>query len=117
MNRHATQYLLYWYIAETIPPSLEEALVSAPNEPYKPPPAYPPGLTLKQRLELDPDGYEPIKHEGTGVDEEEAQYKSYLVGIDEAVKKLGRNGVMAEVVLRGWQGIQDRMRLEEIVNL
>jgi hypothetical protein len=47
------------------------------------------------------------------VDEEEAAYQSYLVSVEEAVKKLGRHGVMADVVVRGWKGIQDRFAMEE----
>jgi hypothetical protein len=61
---------------------------------------------------LEPEGYVPLHHEGTGVDEEEQTYESYLVSVEEAVKKLGRNGVMADVVLKGWKGIQDRLAIE-----
>ncbi|CAI6333844.1 unnamed protein product [Periconia digitata] len=107
------QYLLYWYVAETIPPSLEESLHSHPTEAYKPPPPFPADLTLKERVAMEPDGYEPIHHEGTGVDEEEAEYKSYLVPIDEAVVKLGKHDVLADVVLRGWRAIQERYSMEE----
>lgn len=62
---------------------------------------------------MEPEGYEPIHHEGTGVDEEEAEYKSYLVPVEEAVAKLGTNGVMADVVMRGWKAIQERYQMEE----
>lgn len=111
------QYLLYWYIAETIPPELEKELKTDAGEAYKPPPSYPQGLTLRERVKLEPAGYEPIHHEGTGVDAEEQEYKSYLLPVSEAVQKLGKNGVMADVVLRGWKGIQDRYALEEVINL
>jgi hypothetical protein len=107
------QYLLYWYIAETIPPDLESGLMSASNEPYKPPPPFPADLTLKERVKMEPEGYEPVHHDGTGVNEEEQDYKSYLVSVDEAVKRLGKGGVMADVVVRGWKGIQERYILEE----
>lgn len=107
------QYVLYWYIAETVPPNVEDELQTEVGGAYKPPPAYPPHLTLRERLAMEPQGYEPLHHEGTGVDEEEATYQSHLVSVEEAVKRLGRNGVMADVVLRGWKGIQDRFAMEE----
>jgi hypothetical protein len=107
------QYVIFWYIAETIPPSLEAELETAAGDPYKPPPPYPTDLLLKERVKMEPEGYQPIHHEGTGVDEEEATYKSYLLPVSEATEKLGRRSVMADVVLRGWQGIQDRYALED----
>lgn len=107
------QYVLYWYIAETLPPGLESELQTEAGGAYKPPPAYPLGLTLRDRVKMEPEDYEPLHHEGTGVDEEEARYESHLLSVDEAVKKLGRNGVMADVVLRGWRGIQNRFAMEE----
>lgn len=56
--------------------------------------------------------YEPLKHIGTGVDEEEALYESYLLPIAEARKKL--NGtIMADVVRRSWEAIELRMRIEQ----
>jgi hypothetical protein len=94
------QYVLYWYIAETLEPDLEVVLATGPGGAYKPPPPYPHDLTLRERVALEPRGYEPLHHEGTGVDEEEAAYESHLVSVEEAVKKLGRNGVMADVVVR-----------------
>ena len=114
LGHGSMQYVLYWYIAETLPPDLEVELLTDVGAAYKQPPAYPPTLTLRERLAMEPEGYEPVHHEGTGVDEEEATYKSYLVTVEEAVKKLGRNGVMADVVLRGWKGIQDRFAMEEM---
>ena len=111
--RHGTiQYVLYWYIAETLPPDLEAQLETKTGEAYKAPPPFPNDLTLRERMKLEPDGYEPVHHEGTGVDEEEQTYKSYLLPIEEAVMKLGRKGVMADVVLKGWKGIQDRLAME-----
>jgi hypothetical protein len=106
------QYLLYWYIAETIPPALEEELEAEVGAAYKPPPPFPTGLKLRDRVRMEESGYEPIHHEGTGVDEEEQTYKSYLVSVDKAVKKLA-GSVMADVVLRGWQGIRDRYAMED----
>ncbi|KAF3006811.1 hypothetical protein E8E13_010478 [Curvularia kusanoi] len=107
------QYVLYWYIAETLPPDLEAELQTEAGAAYKPPPPYPHNLTLRERVAMEPQGYEPLHHEGTGVDEEEATYESHLVSVEEAVKKLGKNGVMADVVMRGWTGIQDRFAMEE----
>lgn len=107
------QYVLYWYIAETLPPDLEVELATEAGGAYKPPPPYPHNLSLRERVAMEPRGYEPLHHEGTGVDEEEAAYESHLVSVEEAVKKLGRNGVMADVVARGWKGIQDRFAMEE----
>jgi hypothetical protein len=106
------QYLLYWYIAETIPPALEKELETEVGAAYKPPPPYPTDLKLRDRVKMEETDYEPIHHEGTGVDEEEQTYKSYLVSVDEAVKKLA-GSVMADVVLRGWQGIRDRYAMED----
>jgi hypothetical protein len=108
------QYLLYWYIAETLPPDAEPLLETSPNEPYKPPPPYPVGLTLKERVAMEPEGYEPVHHEGTGVDEEEQAYESHLVSVEEAMRLLrGTDSVMADVVRRGWEGIQQRRSMEE----
>jgi hypothetical protein len=107
------QYILYWYIAETLPPDVEKQLETEAGAAYKPPPPFPNDLSLRDRIRLEPEGYEPLHHEGTGVDEEEQTYESFLVPVDEAVKKLGRNSVMADVVLKGLKGIQDRLAIED----
>jgi hypothetical protein len=107
------QYVLYWYIAETLPPDLENELETEVGAAYKPPPPFPRNLTLRERIKLEPEGYEPLHHEGTGVDEEEQTYESHLVSVEEAVRKLGKNGVMADVVLKGWEGIQNRLAIED----
>jgi hypothetical protein len=106
------QYVLYWYIAETLPPDLEKELETEMGAAYKPPTPFPRDLTLRDRMKQEPKGYEPLHHEGTGVDEEEQAYESYLVPVEEAVTKLGKDGVMADVVLKGWQGIGDRLAIE-----
>ena len=67
-------------------------------------------MTLKERGEMDED-YEPIRHENTGVNAEEALYESYLMPVHEAIGKLGR-GVSADVVRKGWEAIQLRQRME-----
>ncbi|KAF2196544.1 hypothetical protein GQ43DRAFT_452278 [Delitschia confertaspora ATCC 74209] len=129
LHQNSIQYILFWYISETLPPSLETKLSSPPSpsvsnqfplstsatQPYKPPPPFPTDLTLRERIAMEPEGYEPVKHEGTSVDEEERTYESYLVSVEEAVEKL-RGGVMgdvmADVVGRGWRGIRERLRVE-----
>jgi hypothetical protein len=116
VGHNSIQYLVFWYIAETLPPDLETMLETTAGDSYKPPPPYPTNLTLRDRLKMESEGYEPLHHEGTGVDEEEKTYKSHLLTLEEAMKKLGKNGVMANVVERGWKGIQDRFALEEAVD-
>jgi hypothetical protein len=56
--------------------------------------------------------YEPVCHEGTGVDKEEALYRSSLVPINEALRKL-RGTVMTDVVRVAWEAVQVRMQMEE----
>lgn len=110
-----SQYVLFWYIAETIPPSAETSIpppVAGAASPYQRPPPYPVDLSLVERAKLEPEGYEPIRHEDTGVDSEEAQYVSYLLPIPEAMKKL-QGSIMADVVRKGWQGIEKRREMEE----
>ena len=110
-----TQYILFWYIAETIPPGAETSVPpSAAGEasPYQRPSPYPIDLTLGQRVKLEPEGYEPIRHEDTGVDSEEALYESYLLPINEAIQKL-QGTIMADVVRKGWKGISKRRELED----
>jgi hypothetical protein len=107
------QYVLFWYIAETLPPDLEKELETEQGAAYKPPPPFPRDLSLRDRIAQEAEGYEPVHHEGTGVDEEEQTYESYLVPVEEAVEKLGRRTVLADVVLKGWKGIQDRLAMED----
>jgi hypothetical protein len=109
------QYVLCWYIAETLPPALEAELETEAGAPYKPPPPYPQGLLLRDRVKMEPEGYEPLHHEGTVGDEDERAYESELVSVEEAVRRLGKNSVSADVVLRGWKGIQDRFAMEDAV--
>ncbi|TKA24434.1 hypothetical protein B0A50_06754 [Salinomyces thailandicus] len=122
-----SQYLLFWYAAETVPKEIEDAYAAVQHAAqatssgriYRPPPSFPPELSLKQRVVLDrgvgddgePKVYEPVWHEGTGVDEEELLYKSYLLPVDEATRKL-RGSVMEDVVRRGWAGIELRKEME-----
>ena len=111
----SSQYFLFWYIAETVPPDLETSLSALEKEQgmaYPYPPKLDTDLTLKQRTDMEREGYEPVRHENTGVDAEEALYESYLLPVEEAVAKLGRS-ISADVVRRGWQGICLRRQMEE----
>ncbi|KAF2092155.1 hypothetical protein K490DRAFT_70817 [Saccharata proteae CBS 121410] len=99
-----TQYVLFWYIAETVPPDVEEAVA------YVAPSQYPPGLNISERIKMD-DGYEPVRHANTGVDEEEALYESYLLPAAEAMSKV-RGTIMADVIRKGWEGIRARQAWE-----
>lgn len=80
---------------------------------YQYPPKFETGMSLRQRIEMEPEGWEPVKHENTGVNEEEALYESYLMPVEEAVGKLGGRGVSADVVRRGWGYIRQRREIEE----
>ncbi|KAF1985300.1 hypothetical protein K402DRAFT_334848 [Aulographum hederae CBS 113979] len=115
------QYLFQWYIAETLPPDEEKALglpepvvpgSSAPQKPYFEPNIYPSGLTLRQRMAMEPVGYEPPRHEGTGVDPSEMWYTSALIPVDQIGEKLGQ-GVEAEVAKAGWRAILKRVEMEQ----
>ena len=111
----AAQYTLFWYIAETVPPADEASLQSqmqAQNVAYQVPPRHPADMTLAARVTQEPRGYEPIRHENTGVDADEALYASYLLSIPEAIEKL-KGTIMADVIRRGWKGIQMRREIEE----
>ena len=109
------QYLLFWYAAETVPEEIEEALnVTGDKDGFVKPESFPESMTLKQRERMDvrQEGiYEPKRHEGTGVDEDEAFYVGMLVGVEEAVGLLG--GTSADVVRRAWEGVCLRRKMEE----
>lgn len=70
-------------------------------------------MTLAERVALEPEGYEPIKHVNTGVNAEEALYESYLLPIDQALLNLGKKSISGDVVRRGWAGICARNTREE----
>ncbi|KAF2834462.1 hypothetical protein M501DRAFT_1001083 [Patellaria atrata CBS 101060] len=137
--RPTVQYMLFWFIAETLSPDDEDKVTTASSHPvtshsnqvdlsimlesreattalypaptYTTPPMFPANLTLQKRMELEPEGYEPTRHENTGVDDEEAQYTSKLVSIATAKELLG-GSIMADVVKRGWDLIQLRLNME-----
>lgn len=122
------QYVLFWFVAETVPKDVEDAYAAETTSGdeggrvYRPPPSFPRDVTLKQRIAQDtmststlegkPENYEPRWHEGTAQDEEEMCYRSYLMPVDEARHVL-RGSVMEDVVRRGWEGIRARMKIEE----
>ncbi|KAL9056843.1 MAG: hypothetical protein Q9162_002714 [Coniocarpon cinnabarinum] len=114
-----SQYILFWYVAETLAPDLEELMNRASagedvkvktaaslssSGPYAYPPKFPLDASLKDRLSAEPREYKPPRHENTGVDEDERLYSSELVSIDTAIQRLGENEIMADVVRRGWAG-------------
>ncbi|KAI4749057.1 hypothetical protein E4T50_00675 [Aureobasidium sp. EXF-12298] len=109
------QYLLFWYAAETISEDEEKALNAAVSgDGFIKPEPFSGDTTLKRREAMDmrEQGiYEPKRHEGTGVDEDEAFYVGMLVGIEEAVRLLG--GTSADVVRRAWEGVCLRRKMEE----
>ncbi|KAK3070987.1 hypothetical protein LTR53_009470 [Teratosphaeriaceae sp. CCFEE 6253] len=122
-----SQYMLFWFAAETTPEDMELSYNLIPPSSgagdteriYHAPEPFPASLTLKERIAMDrvdlPDGkredYEPKWHEGTGVDEEELLYKSHLLPIAEARRKL-KGSVMEDVISRAWRGVQSRMAME-----
>lgn len=110
-----TQYLLFWYAAETLPPDVE-ASMPASASPYAAPPPFPQeGLSLRERVAGEPKGHEPRRWEGTGVDAEEALYESALVPVEEAVRRLGVGSTSGDVVRRGWEGVLRRLEVEKVM--
>lgn len=123
-----SQYILFWYAAETIAAEIEEWYsasqtnnnATGPPRAYRPPPAFPTDMTLMQRVAQDKKAteggdevvYEPIHHPNTGVDEEERLYESYLLPIADARRRL-KGSVMEDVVWRGWEAIELRIEKEE----
>ncbi|KAI9876353.1 MAG: hypothetical protein M1830_006682 [Pleopsidium flavum] len=114
-----SQYILFWYIAETVPPGIETMLneqmkaasSSFSESPYQYPPKYPQDLTLAARLDMEAAIYEPMHHANTGVDSEEALYESYLLPVDEAIKNL-KGTIQEDVVRSGWEAIRLRQTTE-----
>ena len=114
-----SQYILFWYVAETVPPDVE-ALLNARDEqsgmslfgtPYQYPPKFPLDLKIKDRIAMEPSGFEPKRHADTSADEEEALYQSHLLPVDEAIAKLGVS-IQGDVVRKGWKAIQQRKQME-----
>lgn len=89
-----------------------ETVASAEPEAYQQPPKFPFDMTLAERIALEPEGYQPVRHANTAVNAEEALYESYLLPVEEAIQKLGRT-VSADVVRRGWAAICLRREMEE----
>lgn len=124
-----SQYLLFWYAAETLSSEIEESFRATDNaagvtRPYQPPPAFPVDTTLTLRIAQDVttaadgkrDVYQPFHHPNTSMDDgEEEFYESYLIPIEEAQRRL-RGGVMSDVVRRAWEAIQLRLEMEKRPN-
>ena len=130
----ASQYILHWYIAETLPPTLDSALTQKTkdhNGAYQYPMRFQEGMTLRERVQLDvrlemqaitTEGgeryYEPIRHDSREiVQDEEKVYQSKLVPWEEAMRLLGESSVSADVIRRGWKAIESRFDMEEKVDL
>ncbi|PSN68350.1 hypothetical protein BS50DRAFT_609977 [Corynespora cassiicola Philippines] len=118
IRQKTIQYAAFFYIAETLPPDLdEEPLESHAGRPlFKAPPPYPDDLFLRDRVKMEPEGYEPKHHQNTGVNDEEQSYQSYLVPISRAVELLGKDDVRSHVILRGWEAIKARYTMEKVVD-
>lgn len=118
------QYILCWYAAETLPPSTERAANIASlgreggdaelvaTKTFAVPEGWPQGLTIRERIDMDGERYEPVKHEGTGVNEEEERYVAELVDVEVARRRL-RGTVMEMVVRDAWDIITAERRREE----
>lgn len=112
----SVQYILFWYISETLPPEIEASMrncAGADPVAYRQPPRFPASMTLAERVAMEPEGYEPIKHEHTAVNAEEAFYESHLLPVEEALRALGTGSTSADVVRRGWAAILLRRELEK----
>lgn len=97
-----------------MPPELDVSLSAKAKErslAYQYPPKFAPDTTLAQRVKTEGEGYEPVKHENTGVNADEALYESYLMPVEEALEKLGK-GISADVVKKGLEGIRLRRQME-----
>ncbi|KAL9121534.1 MAG: hypothetical protein Q9187_001905 [Circinaria calcarea] len=118
-----SQYILFWYIAETVPPQVEEDLNAAMSEkttaenptPYQTPPKFPLDMTLAERVMLEQDCYTPQHHKNTAIDADEALYESYLLPVEEAMGRL-KGTVMEDVVRSGWEAICSRHSMEAQVS-
>jgi len=119
-RRSQSQYVLFWYIAETVPPDVEASLNKSMEEsataenptPYQYPPKYPEDLSLESRVEMEEGGYEPVHHKNTAVDSEEALYESYLLPVEEAIYRLRWTPLQHEIVRCGWNAICARYEFE-----
>lgn len=124
----SSQYLLFWFVAETVPQEIEETYKvpvahdggATPAPIYRPPPMFPDGMALESRIDMDRavDGsgktttYEPVRILGTAQDDEERLYESHLISISDARRKL-KGSVMEDVVRLGWEAIHLRLQMEE----
>lgn len=131
-RRGEVQYVLFWWVGETVEDGEEgrcEEIVREGGGGWaggmaggfvEPGQAWGEGWTVKGRREMDSLGEgkgwrEPVCHEGTGVDSDEALYEKFLVPIPEAIRLL-QGTAMAEVVRIGWAAFQRREEMEEGVS-
>ncbi|KAF2149951.1 hypothetical protein K461DRAFT_281196 [Myriangium duriaei CBS 260.36] len=125
--RRGIQYMCCWYAAETLTEEGERAtnvvaLGEAGTERqlkeskrFAAPTVWEKGLTVGERKTQDQRAggtYEPLRHEGTGVDEEEATYQSFLVDVEEARRRL-KGSIQEDVVRRAWEAVLLREKLEQ----
>lgn len=89
-----------------------ESLAAAEPKTYQSPPKFPTDITLAERIAMEPEGYQPVRHANTAVDADEALYESYLLPVDEAVQKL-KGTISADVIRRGWAAICLRREMED----
>lgn len=127
-RRGEVQYVLFWWVGETVEEGEEGRCEEVVRERgggtaggfVEPGEAWGQGWTMKGRRRMDDLGKgkgwrEPVCHEGTGVDSDEALYEKFLVPVEEAIRLL-EGTVMADVVRRGWVAFQRREEMEEGVS-
>ncbi|KAF2752750.1 hypothetical protein EJ05DRAFT_265780 [Pseudovirgaria hyperparasitica] len=113
-SRPQAQYILFWYIAETLPPNLQHELdtQSSDKKVYKHAKPMSHSLTIEERIAMEPEKYNPPRMEHTGVDSEEAWYTAVLVDIQKA-QELLLDETSVDVVKKGWRGICERREMED----
>ncbi|KAF2226823.1 hypothetical protein BDZ85DRAFT_191643 [Elsinoe ampelina] len=121
-----TQYIVLWFVGETLDWREEERCNAVAVEreggegeetrSFVEPRGLKEGVTVKERMAWDVNEQgrvrEPVCHPGTGVDSDEMLYEKYLMPIEEAVEKL-KGTIMADVVRQGWELIAKRDVMEE----
>ncbi|PNS18703.1 hypothetical protein CAC42_5242 [Sphaceloma murrayae] len=108
------QYLLFWFVGETLDAE-EEGRCNAQGDGWVLPMGWRGGMTVVERREMDREGdgwREPVCHPDTGVDGDEMLYEKFLVPVEEAIRLL-KGGVMTDVVRKGWAAIRLRAEMEE----
>ena len=137
--RSDIQYICSWYIAETLPPAIEQnlnqessrkATSSAEHGPtaemspvpaqtettprlniYAKPPTSLREEPLDVRMALEPQGWQPTRVERSTTQKDELYYRASLLSISEACKKL-KDPVIEYVVKEGWRMVEERLKIE-----